>query len=306
VLVWDDLRYILAVRRHGSLARAAKALALNKSTVSRRLAAIEEELGVALMQRGPHGYELTEAGEAATAMAERIERLVNELVAAVGGSDRTARGTVRITVPAWFAQHVLIPGLADFRATHPGLDVHLITTDEVLDLGRREADIGMRNVRPTQQSLIVRKGCDIDFAMYASREYIARHGMPRDRTDLAAHQLIAYRDAVAYVEAYRWSNELSDRVAFRASDATSMLDAVAAGLGIGVLPCFLAARAPDVVCLESVGGPQPEVIWLVTHPDTAGIERVRIVMAWLTEQLARYADTLTTAKTRAKGGSAST
>jgi DNA-binding transcriptional LysR family regulator len=292
VLVWDDLRYILAVHRHGSLARAAKALGLNKSTISRRIAAIESELGVVLMQRTAAGYEFTAAGETAALAAERMERTVNELVGAVGEVDRQAKGTVRVTVPAWFAQYLIIPELAEFRRTHPGLDVHLITTDEVLDLGRREADIALRNVRPTQQSLIVRKGGLLDFAMYASREYIALHGMPRDREDLASHHLIAYRDAIAYVQAHRWINDLAERVAFRASDAASMLDAVAAGLGIGVLPCILAVGAPGLACVETVGSPQPEMIWIVTHPDTREVERVRVVSAWLAELFIRKADAL--------------
>lgn len=292
MLGWDDLRYVLAVRRHGSLGRAAKALGLNKSTISRRIAAIEHELGVALLQRSPRGYEVTAQGEAAIAAAEQIERVVNELVGAVGDADRTAKGTVRVTVPAWFAQHVIIPALAAFREAYPGLDVHLITTDEVLDLGRREVDIAIRNLRPTQRSLIVRKAGVVAFAMYAARKYLAARGAPSDREDLKRHQLIAYRDAVAYVDAYRWTNALSDRVAFRATDATSMLDAVVAGLGIGVLPCFLAQGAPDVVCLQDVGPPAPEVIWLVTHPDTVEIARVRAVTRWLLELFARNADTL--------------
>jgi DNA-binding transcriptional LysR family regulator len=293
VLAWDDLRYILAVQRHGSLGRAAKALGLNKSTVGRRIAALESELGVTLLQRGPRGQELTAAGEAVTAAADRIERIVNETVGAVGDADRTAKGTVSVTVPAWFAQFLIIPALSGFREAHPGLDVHLVTTDAVLDLGRREVDIGLRNVRPTQQSLIVRKAGAVDFAMYASRDYLARRGTPSDRDDFADHDLIGYRDAVAYVEAFRWTNALSARVAFRATDATSMLDAVAAGLGIGVLPCFLAARASDLVCVAPVGAPQPEAIWLVTHPDTVGVERIRVVAAWLLALYAEHAATLT-------------
>jgi DNA-binding transcriptional LysR family regulator len=292
VLAWDDLRYILAVRQHGSLARAAKALGLNKSTISRRIAALESELGVTLLQRGARGYELTAAGEAATAAAERIEHVVTELVAAVGDADRTAKGTVRVTVPAFFAQQVIIPGLASFREAHPGLDVHLITTDEVLDLGRREADIAVRNLRPTQPSLIVRRAGTVWFAMYASREYVQRHGMPHERADLERHHLVGYKDAIAYVDAHRWSNALSERVAFRATDATSMLDAVAAGLGIGVLPCCLAAHATDLVCVDTIGPPRPEVIWLVTHPDTLGVERVRAVSQWLLDQIEQNAAVL--------------
>ena len=244
------------------------------------------------LQRGRLGYEFTEAGQAATAAAERIERITNELVVAVGDTDRTAKGTVNVTVPAWFAQYVIIPHLAEFRAAHPGLDIHLITTDDVLDLGRREADIGIRNVRPKQQSMIVRKGVSLAFAMYASREYLELHGTPADRSDLRQHQLIAYRDAVAYVQAYRWTNDFSDRVAFRATDAASMLDAVAAGLGIGVLPCFLATRESGVVCLETLGPPQLETIWLVTHPDAYGIAHVRTAAEWLVSVFASNSSAL--------------
>ncbi len=297
MLGWDDLRYVLAVRRHGSLGRAAHALGLNKSTISRRIAAIENELGVALLERRPRGYEVTPQGEAAIAAAEQIERVVNELVGAVGNTDRMPKGTVRVTVPAWFAQYVIIPPLAAFREAHPGLDVHLVTTDEVLDLGRREVDIGIRNARPTQRSLVVRKAGIVAFGMYASRNYLAVHGTPSDREELAHHQLIGYRDAVAYVDAYRWTNEFAARVAFRATDATSMLDAVVASLGIGVLPCFLAAREPDVVSLEAVGPPAPETIWLVTHPDTVKIARVRTVVRWLLELFTLNADTLAGRKT---------
>jgi DNA-binding transcriptional LysR family regulator len=147
-------------------------------------------------------------------------------------------------------------------------------------------------LRPTQRSLIVRKAGVVAFAMYASRKYLTLHGAPSSREDLGHHHLIAYRDAVAYVDAYKWTNALSDRVAFRATDATSMLDAVVAGLGIGVLPCCLAAGVPGVMCLEAVGPPAPEVIWLVTHPDTVEIARVRAVARWLLEIIERNANSL--------------
>lgn len=281
MLSWDDLQYILAVRRHGSLANAAKALGLNKSTVGRRIAALEAELGVALTERGPLGYDLTSAGRTATTVAEQMERLVNELIAEVGGIDESASGTVRVTVPHWVAERLIIPSLPELRSAHPRLDVDLITTDDVLNLSRREADIAIRNQRPTQQSLSVQKVGIIAFGMYASPEYLKRHGTPHDRGDFEGHQLIAYQGAVAYVRAYRWTNSLSCPIAFRASDATSMLKAVSAGLGIGVLPSFITNGAENVVCLNEVGPPEPEVIWLVTHPDTRDIARVRVVAQWL-------------------------
>ena len=289
MLTWDDLRYLLAVSRSGSLGGAAKALGLNKSTVSRRISALEDALGVALLERTSRGYELTAAGRSATVTAERIEQLVTTLEDSVGDRDRRPAGIVRVTLPAWFAQQLIIPELPRLRESYPELDVHLVTTDEVLNLAAREADIGIRNVRPTQQSLVARRAGDIAFGMYASREYLQRHGEPAHREDFTGHQLVAYQSAVSHVQAFRWANSLTCPVALRATDATSMLDAVAAGLGIGVLPCFLADQLEGAVCLETLGGRQPEQIWLVSHPDARGIERMRVVMGWLVELFNRKA-----------------
>ena len=292
MLNWDDLRYVLAVRRHGSLARAAKALGLNKSTVSRRISALELELGVTLLERGPLGYDLSEPGRRATKVAEQIEHIVQGLLSDVGGVDRVASGLVRVTAPHWFAQRLIIPALPTLREAYPGLNVDLVTTDDVLNIARGEADIAIRNQRPTQQSLAVRKAGVICFAMYASRDYLGSHGTPRNRNDFDGHELIAYQTAVAHVKAYRWTNDLPCPVAFRASDAESMLDAVAAGLGIGVLPCFITTKTRGITCLEGVGAPEPEDIWLVTQAEARSVERVRVVSNWLLALLVEHADWL--------------
>jgi DNA-binding transcriptional LysR family regulator len=244
------------------------------------------------MERGPLGYDLSTAGRRATAVAEQIERLAQQLLAEVGGVDRAASGLVRVTAPHWFARHLLIPALPALRADYPQLDVDFVTTDDVLNLARGEADIAIRNQRPTQESLSVRKATVIYFGMYAARDYLACHGTPRSRQDFEGHQLIAYQTAVAHVKAYRWTNDLPCAIALRASDAQSMLDAVAAGLGIGVLPCFITSETPQITCLEEVGPPEPEDIWLVTRDDARDIERVRIVADWLINVLAKHKDRL--------------
>ncbi len=281
MITWDNLRYVVAVHRHGSLAAAAKALGQNKSTVGRRIAALEQELGASLLVRESSGYELTEAGTHVIETADKMERLVNELAAQVGGVDLTHGGVVRVTVPAFFAQQVIIPALPALRDRYPGLDVHLVTTDDVLNLARREADIALRNVLTDQQSLIATRAGAIAFAMYASQDYIDKHGLPAHRDDFDGHSLIAYERAVSHVEGYRWTNDLSCAIAMRAKDAGSMLDAVAAGLGLGVLPCLITAGHPELVRIDAVGGPQLENIWLVAHPDALKLARVRVVFDWL-------------------------
>jgi len=283
MVTWDDLRAVLAVARHGSLAKAAKALGLNKSTVGRRLAALEDALGVALVRRTSSGYELTDAGRAATRTAEAIERLVDELTDSIGGEDREVSGTVRLTAPVWLAQDLIIPALPALRETYPGLEVHFLTTDSVLNIANREADIALRNVKPEQQSLRVRKAGEIGFAMYASRAYLEEHGTPTDRDSLAKHKFIAYQDRIARQDGFAWLNELNLSVVFRANDAAVMQNAVVANLGIGIFSCFSAVANSELVCLDAVGGAQPVTVWLVTHPDSKDISRIGVVTDWILE-----------------------
>src|SRR5689334_8785319 len=155
---WNDLRYLLAVHRGGSLAGAAKALGVTKATASRRLAALEEALGTELVARTPDGLTLTEAGRIALSSAEEMARIAAAIESRLGNAeDGAVRGTVRLTAPQWLAERLLLSELPALRAQHPGLEVQLLGTNAVLDLTRLEADLALRNVKPTHLSLVARK-----------------------------------------------------------------------------------------------------------------------------------------------------
>jgi molybdate transport repressor ModE-like protein len=143
---WDDVRYLLAVAREGSVRAAAERLEVNHSTVLRRVAQLEERLGAQMFEKLPSGYRLTDAGEEVLEFAEQMEASSNQLAARVFGRDQSARGLLRVTLAPTLATHVLMPDLADFTRLHPEIEVEILSSDEPVNLTNREADVAIRVV----------------------------------------------------------------------------------------------------------------------------------------------------------------
>lgn len=294
MLNWDDLHYLLALRRAGSLTRAARTLRVDKATVSRRLAALADAVGTPLVEHLPRGVRLTQAGERGADAAERIEADVATFLGEIG---QGGAGAVRVTVPVWFAKRVLMPALPAFRKEHPTTELRLVTTSDVLDLPDRRADVALRNVRPTQAGLILRRAGTLGSALYAASGYLDERGRPRDRTALARHHLVAYEHHVSYVPAFAWLETASIPVSFRATDALSLLDAAVGALGLAVLPCFLGDAEPTLERLDGFGVGHEE-IWIVTHADLRRSRGARTVVAWLATLFTRNAARLQGANPR--------
>jgi molybdate transport repressor ModE-like protein len=181
------------VQRQGSLARAARELGVTKATASRRLAALEEALGAKLVERRPSGLELTPAGRQAIAAAEGVEAALAGLADRVSAAaDVRPAGLVRVTVPPWIADRFLIPALPELTARYSELQVDLDGTNKILNLAQREADVAIRNARPTQRSLIVRKVARLGGCVYGSRLYLEGRGTPRSRKEVVGHDVLAY------------------------------------------------------------------------------------------------------------------
>lgn len=286
---WNDLRFLLAVGRSGSISAAATSLGVNKATVSRRVAALEDELGTSLLTRSTTGYELTGAGHAALAAAEQVDEVIGQLQHRVGKADHVLAGTVRVTAPPWFVRKVIVPELEAFLVKHPQLQVLNVATDEVLDLTKRAADVGVRNCVPQQNSLLVRRVGEMGFSLYAARSYLDRQGVPRNVDEVRGHALIAFHDTVTYIEDFEWLNELDCPIAFRATDTAAQVDAAIAGLGLAVLPAFLANVSPDLVRLHEVQPPALEAVYTVMPPEMKQVARVRAVADWIAGLFQRYA-----------------
>lgn len=284
---WDDHRYVLALSRAGSLSAAARRLSCDQTTVGRRLAALEAEIGARLFDRTPDGYVPTAAGDALLAHLTRVE---SELLAAerrLAGGDARIEGIVRLAITETFASMIVLPELSALRAAQPGVSLELITATAPADLARREADLAIRlGPRPKQPNLIVRQLGAAGYALHASPAYLARHGRPGIRGGLRGHAVIAYGGELRAVPMARAleTRTRHAQVVLRSSGAQSVYEAVTAGLGVGVLPCALGRRG-GLERLGPVLGENP--CWSVVHEDLARNARVRTVLDFLAGLLAR-------------------
>jgi DNA-binding transcriptional LysR family regulator len=270
---WNDLRLVLSVARTGSLRGAAAALGINHSTAYRRLQALESGLGQRLFDRLSGSYRTTETGERLAVTAERIEAETLALDRALTGRDAQLSGRLCITASETVAHRVLPELLAEFRTRHPGIRLELLVDNRQLDLSRREADIALRATRPAAPDLFGRKLADIAWTIYGARAYLARRGAD---AALAAHDFIGW-DASADVAAAAWLAAAipESAVIYRSSSLLHQLNAAKAGIGLAVLPCYLADAEPD---LRRVLPPIPALtreLWLITHEDLRTTARVR-------------------------------
>ena len=188
MLDWNDLRYFLAVARDGSTLAAAQALRVSQTTVARRIAALEDALGVRLFEKRQAGYSLTPEGEACSTVPQQVEkRRSTALPTPPRRSRATSSGTVKITTEEVYAITVLAPLLRELHELHPDIVIELDTSQAVRDLGAGEADISLRSTKQDSQlsaGLVGRQLCIDDWALYCSRDYAARHGVPTNREEL--------------------------------------------------------------------------------------------------------------------------
>lgn len=286
---WDDIRYFLAAYRAGSTSRAARMLGVRHTTVGRRLAGLEEALGAVLFIRTPEGLAPTSHADAILALAEAAELNLAALPARVGGGDRDVVGMVRLTTSEAFADY-LVRHLPELYDRYPGLDVEVLSSNRVFDLARGEADLAVRMTTTTQAELTCRKVGMIAWSLYAADSYVARRGLPDPPTDLAGHEVIGFDDSLKRSPGAEWLavHARTAHVAFRGNSLGAILRAAGVGMGIAMVPCFMAASepglrrvSPHLVTLRGV--------WLVFHPGLAEVARIRAVAEFIAEIIRREA-----------------
>lgn len=281
---WDDLRFFLAVARSGGLTAAAAGLKVGVATVGRKISNLERSLAATLFERRQTGYFLTDEGRVLLSRAEAVEERVIALERGADGLRATIQGSVRIALAETHANDVIIPALPRLRARHPHLSVSISTGISSAGLSRREADIALRVVRPDECDLITRRLCGHACALYASREYLVDHPW-RDETRFAGHALIGWESEFEYLAAARWLAKAAVGVqpAVRTTNLRAQLVAARSGLGLAVLPAFLADPHEELVRLLPPELVFIEDMWLVFHADFAHSARVRAVADFITE-----------------------
>lgn len=271
---WNDLKYFLAVARHGSTIAAGKALHLSQSTVHRRIAELEKRIGGKLVTRTPSGYHLTDFGKALQPYAERIEAMVGDLERHVADAGRDTSGVIRMTCPEPI-MHRMMPLIERFQARHPRLRVEFVMSDRYLDLSKGEADVAFRS-GDTDDELVGRKIADSVWAIYASRGYVDSHGSPKHVDDLSRHPLVCLDESMSNHRVAKWLKDVAPdaTIAARNNSVLGLMYAVKSGVGIGPLPTAIADSDPGLV---RVIGPVPELArsWrLLTHPDLRRTPRI--------------------------------
>jgi DNA-binding transcriptional LysR family regulator len=282
MLDWDDLRYFLAVSRHGTLSAAGRVLAVTQPTVGRRLEAFERRLGARLFDRTPTRLVLTATGHTILAHVERMETEANSAERSASGRDEGLRGTVRITASEWIAVRLLGAALAPFLERNAGLSFDLVADARHLNLARREADLAIRPSAFLLRTIYQRRIGRVEFGLYASNAYLARHGDSALTDRGAGHKLIAMADGVGDVaRAWLATHAKHATVVVRTNGREQMATLAAAGLGLACLPRIVGDATTGLRLLPTPVPPPTRSLWLGVHRDMRTIPRVRATITAL-------------------------
>ncbi|EKZ5282888.1 LysR family transcriptional regulator [Klebsiella aerogenes] len=285
---WDDTRIFLAVARSGTLSGAAETMDMGIATLSRRLDRLEKSLAVPLFSRHQSGYRLTDDGEALLARAEALEHagLAFGETARLQGN---VAGLVRLATSDNLAAHFILPSLNGLMEKYPDLRVEVLSGVQSVNLHRRDADLAIRMVKPESGNLTLKRLGKVGFGLYSAVTGLA------GSTDVAFNhaQYIGWPESHQHLPAARWiTRTLRGRPCrVEANTLLAQLSAVSAGLGLGVLPHFM-ARKNGLQCVNADIGVD-QTLWLVMHSDLAHSRRVRAVADHLIALFDEIKDQLT-------------
>lgn len=288
---WECYRAFHAVLREGSLSAAARALGTAQPTVRRRIEELERQLGTPMFTRSPSGLQPTALARELAAPADAMAAAVDHFTRMASAEAGAPSGVVRITAGDVIAVEVLPPLLAELQRDHLGLVVELGVTNRNEDMLRREADIAVRMVRPTQAALVAKRAGVVRLGLHVHRRLIKEHGCPRSLADLRRLPIIGFEHETAAIRALqaRGFGFGPQDFAFRTDSDLAHLAAIRAGIGVGVCHVALGRRDPGLLhILPDEFGFDLET-WIVMHEDQRTVLRVRLAFDHLVQALSAYA-----------------
>lgn len=281
----SDLDLVLAMVRGGTLAEAARRMEVDASTVFRALQKLEKKLGQTLFQRSRSGYL---PGEQALTLAQHAERMEVELElarTAVAGNESEVSGLLRITTTDTLMVDLLLPALARVSQRHPALDFEFTATNQLANLSRREADLALRPSRKPPEYLVGKKLGKMTYAVYAAPSYLQKKSAS---LEISQHQWIVADDFVPEHPSVKWRQRHLPKVRprFQCNTILGVAEAVRAGLGVAIIPCFMIKPFDGMVALTD-SLPECETdLWLLTHPESRHLRRVGLMFSELGQELA--------------------
>jgi DNA-binding transcriptional LysR family regulator len=287
---WDLYRSFLAVMRQGSLSGAARQLGATQPTLGRHVEALEQALGVALFTRSQGGLQPTPAALALMPQAEAMEAAAASLRRSADSARDEEGGTVRITASEIVGAHVLPPILAGLQDAHPRLVLELVLSNRTDDLLRRDADIAVRMIRPTQGALLAQRLGEVRIGLFAHERYLARHGAPASLAELPRFHVIGFdRDDRSTRAATKGVIALTRELfSVRTDSDLAQFEALRAGLGIGACQTQLAARHPELRPVLPEALAFRLEVWLAMHEDQRASRPLRLAYDALAEGLRRW------------------
>jgi DNA-binding transcriptional LysR family regulator len=285
---WSLVRSFLAALDQGSLLGAARLLNMSQPTLGRHIAELERQLGVLLFERTGRGLVATATALQLAQAARSMEAGALQLSRTLSGAQSQSAGTVRITASVPVAVQLLPPVLAAMRQALPDLQIELVSSNQVSNLLRREADIAVRMVRPEQNSLIARKIGEVRLGAYASRGYLESRAPLRKASDLLQHELIGGDADPAILQGFAAMGFPVTRSAFalRSDDFIVQWQAVRAGLGIGFCADYMLRSDTDVVEVLAGQLKIPSLpMWLAVHREIRTNASIRRVFDYLASAL---------------------
>ncbi len=293
---WDRLRVFQAAAEAGSFTHAGQSLNLSQSAVSRQISALEQDLDVPLFHRHARGLILTEQGELLLRTVQDVMLKLDVVKTRLTDSREKPNGELRITTTYALGTYWLTPRLGDFLELYPDIRVTVILTDDELDLGMREADVGLRLREPLQPDLIRRRLFTVRYHAYASADYLKRNGQPKSVDDLDKHRLVGYSGGAAnYLTSTLNSLQVAGREsrlarpsALTVNNMVALRAAVKNGAGIGVLPDY--AVEPDSGLVQLLQHAEmPELDCYFVYPEELkSVARVQVFRDFLVTNAQRW------------------
>jgi len=296
---WDKLASFVAAAEEGSLTAAGERLGLSQSAVSRKVAALEQDLSCALFHRHARGLTPTGPGRVLLDVARDVSTKLREAERAIRDSGERPIGELTVTAPHALGAYWLVPRIGTFLTEHPLVDLRLVLDDRELDLHALEADVAVRPWMPTQPDIVQRKLFSMTSSLYASQAYLDRRGVPESEEDLDDLDVLSLApQAPPWLRKVDWVCTLGRdakrprRPLARISSIVGLAEAASAGLGVVSLPDYMAVAYPGLVRVRpDWRGPLFDV-HLAFVAELRSAKRVAVFNAFLTREAERWDDTL--------------
>ena len=291
-LEWDDMRFFLTVSRLGTLSAAADHLKVDHTTVARRINRLEASLNARLFMRRNSGYEPTLAGEKLLSTAETMEAAMVTAEVDIADRNLSLAGIVRIGAPDGFGSFFLAPRMKDLCEANPSLEIELVATARIFNLTKREADIAISLAMPQQGRVVGRKLTDYRLYLYGAADYLRSAPAIHSAEDLSRHRLIGYIEELLFSPELNYQPKITTNHVpqLRSANLIAQLNAVLSGMGLAVLPAFMAQSFSNLVPVLPEQVKLTRTFFLHLHEDSRRIARIRETTDYIIAQVAKNRD----------------